>query len=400
MPKSRSRSRSKTRTYTAAGNQTVDSKSRQILFNEFEICTMGRTLLKGDEIFTEGTANALLEKHMKTKKPAGYVNFLIDRMRFGKQSGSGTASNREFLNYREIKQFYNFLSRPNVFMLCVEEEKTGKRSYETYMCKNVSDLTRIHDLVKESTSDPQFLLRSHNAIMTQTLPTVIEADSVSRRSVAADTHIVCTQNDPVYKTPASKASIPIRSKRNNSYSTYAENRMTHRQTSPTRTFYTERRTTTPTNLQYSPYEPRSTSTHPFRISREVQRVVPVRTDTPSVVNARPVQSRIPSLSPEPAYNDDNLYRTSRVVSAKGRSRQIGVEKTRARSLNTESDAGRGYWNDDLTYVVANTYDGPQLDDRGSVYLFSSRHKRSDTNKTNSVDSVPVSFIQILQCALY
>ncbi|THD27485.1 hypothetical protein D915_001697 [Fasciola hepatica] len=386
MPKARSRSRSKARTYTVLGNQTVDARSKQILFNEFEICTMGRTVLKGDEIFTEGTANSLLEKHMKTKKPVGYVNFLIDRMRFGKQSGVGSASNREYLTYREIKQLYTFLSRPNVFMLCVEEEATGKRSYETYMCKNVDDLARIQELIKQSTSDPQFMLRSHNAIMNPMVSTVNEKEPIPKRSGASDNDLIYRHVDPVYRTQNSNTPVTVRSAKSSNYLTYTENRMTHQQTSPNRTVSMEYPVTAPYDSLPSDYGPREIYIQSVTPNRQ-SRVVPIRASTPTVVFTRPVQSRIPSPSPEPA-KDDYLYRNSRVISTKQRSRPSGVEKVRARSLNSEPDTMNTFWRDDLTYLVPNKSDGPEVANRGSVYLYVSRSKRNDTAATNSTDSIP------------
>ncbi|VDP81171.1 unnamed protein product [Echinostoma caproni] len=398
MPKSRSRSRSKARTYTVLGNQTVDARSKQLLFNEFEICTMGRTVLKGDEIFTEGMANSLLEKHMKKKKPVGYVNFLIDRMRFGKQSGSGSASHREYLNYREIKQLYTFLSRPNVFMLCVEEEATGKRSYETYMCKNVDDMTRIQELIKQSTSDPQYLLRAANVVAPPMMSSPPATERVTRKSVATQNTNTFTPARPVSTSPIPDHTLPARSFiPNTAYPNFTDHRVTHQQTSPKLPVRTERPVSRPclSPVHFPPaHQPRQISVQSVEPSRQSQRVVSVRSFSPVFVSTQPHLRLARSPSPfGENENDGHIYRDSRIISTKRPSRLSTMEKPHMRSMSSDPSTVNT-WHDDLTYLVPNTASGPELADRGSVYLYVARSKRNETGATNSTDSIPVSYIHV------
>lgn len=155
------RSRSKSRTYySQVGDQYVDTKSKQLLFQEAQVCTLGRTVLKGNEAFNENTANTLIEKHYKKRKSHGNVYCLVDRIRFQKNKGTTTGSYRKDLTYREIKHFYEFKSRPDMFMLAVEEENSGKRSYESFKCKKVEDVAILHDTIQRASNDPQYLLRN------------------------------------------------------------------------------------------------------------------------------------------------------------------------------------------------------------------------------------------------
>ncbi|KAF6770420.1 hypothetical protein AHF37_10549 [Paragonimus kellicotti] len=230
MPRGRSRSRSrKLSSYPVEGNQLVDAKSKQLLFKEFELSTMGRTVLKGNETFTEGTAISLLEMHLKKKKKTGMVNFLVDRIRFGKKSGSGSAPHREYLTYREIKQCYQFPTYPAIFMLCVDEESSGKRSYETYMCNSQEDADMIIDLIRRATSDPQFLLHQQKSSVTRrisssssdTSPLVVRPNgpiyvSTMNGELPKMRTVFSTYEDPaltVYKTP------PVHTVRTSAFST-------------------------------------------------------------------------------------------------------------------------------------------------------------------------------------
>ncbi|CAH8676851.1 hypothetical protein MS3_00004297 [Schistosoma haematobium] len=128
-----SRNRSKSRTYySQAGDHYVDSKSKQLLFQEAQVCTMGRTILKNNEAFDANAADNLIEKHFKRRKSHGSMYCLVDRVRFQKSKSTGSRSYRSDLTYREINRFYEHKSRPDCFTLGIEDERTGRRSYESY----------------------------------------------------------------------------------------------------------------------------------------------------------------------------------------------------------------------------------------------------------------------------
>ncbi|CAH8627416.1 unnamed protein product [Heterobilharzia americana] len=155
-----SRTRSKSRTYySQVGDHYVDSKSKQLLFQEASTCTMGRTMLKSGEAFDPNAADNLIEKHYKRRKSHGSMYCLVDRVRFQKSRATGSSSYRPDLTYREIKHFYEHRSRPDCFTLGVEDERTGRRTYESYKCKRPEDVGLLRNTIIKAQQDPQYILR-------------------------------------------------------------------------------------------------------------------------------------------------------------------------------------------------------------------------------------------------
>ncbi|CAH8659468.1 unnamed protein product [Schistosoma guineensis] len=160
-----SRNRSKSRTYySQAGDHYVDSKSKQLLFQEAQVCTMGRTILKNNEAFDANAADNLIEKHFKRRKSHGSMYCLVDRVRFQKSRSTGSRSYRPDLTYREINRFYEHRSRPDCFTLGIEDERTGRRSYESYKCKRPEDVGLLRNTILKAQQDPYFLLKDSTAI--------------------------------------------------------------------------------------------------------------------------------------------------------------------------------------------------------------------------------------------
>ncbi|CAH8564149.1 unnamed protein product [Schistosoma turkestanicum] len=160
-----SRNRSKSRTYySQTGDHYVDSKSKQLLFQEAQVCTMGRTLLKNGEAFDPNAADTLIEKHFKRRKSHGSMYCLVDRVRFQKSRSTGSSSYRPDLTYREIVSFYEHRSRPDCFTLGIEDERTGRRSYESYKCKRPEDVGLLRNTILKAQQDPHFLLKDSAAI--------------------------------------------------------------------------------------------------------------------------------------------------------------------------------------------------------------------------------------------
>nr|CAH8874856.1 unnamed protein product [Trichobilharzia regenti] len=160
-----SRARSKSRTYfSQVGDHYVDGKSKQLLFQEAPACTMGRTILKNGEAFDPNAADSLIERHYKRRKSHGSIFCLVDRVRFQKSRSTGSNSYRPDLTYREIKHFYEHRSRPDCFTLGIEDEKTGRRTYESYKCKRAEDVGLLRNTIMKAQQDPQFILRDSTPI--------------------------------------------------------------------------------------------------------------------------------------------------------------------------------------------------------------------------------------------
>ncbi|OON21000.1 hypothetical protein X801_03107 [Opisthorchis viverrini] len=113
-------------------NCTVDKKSQQVIVKDLPLTEIGYTKLKDTESFSGVTARNVFEEHLKKnkKKKSALVHFLFDRMRFTKKG------KHDLLSYREIRDFQRFERHPNLFMLFVIDEKSNKKSYETYACNN------------------------------------------------------------------------------------------------------------------------------------------------------------------------------------------------------------------------------------------------------------------------
>ncbi|TNN20087.1 hypothetical protein EWB00_005450 [Schistosoma japonicum] len=155
-----SRNRSANRTYySQAGDHYVDSKSKQLLFQEAQVCTMGRTVLKNGEAFDANAADTLVEKHFKRRKSHGTMYCLVDRVRFQKSRSTGSSSYRPDLTYREVRRFYEHKSRPDCFTLGIEDERTGRRTYESYKCKRPEDVGLLRNTILKAQQDPQCILK-------------------------------------------------------------------------------------------------------------------------------------------------------------------------------------------------------------------------------------------------
>ncbi|KAF5397532.1 hypothetical protein PHET_08994 [Paragonimus heterotremus] len=388
MPRGRSRSRSrKVSSYPVEGNQLVDAKSKQLLFREFELSTMGRTVLKGNEIFTEGTAISLLETHLKKRKKTGMVNFLVDRIRFGKKSGSGSTSYREYLTYREIKQCYQFPTYPATFMLCVDEESSGKRSYETYMCNTQEDTDIIIDLIRQATSDPQFLLHQQRS-------------SVTRRisSSSSDTlPIVVRSNGPTYVSTMNGEPPKTRTV----FSTYEDPALTVYKTSPvhrvrTSAFSTER-DLSPLRIERIkrdsfesiPKIPEYLSDrrrNKYKSSKN--RISPINMYTPSISDNSPMRLAPRVRSTSPIEISEYPYRSTKEITIYSDTNQYNGHQPqkfsnsppRALSLNP-------VWKSDITYLSTASSKGPEVTDRGSVFMYATRVRRPEKPIATSSESI-------------
>ncbi|VDP67023.1 unnamed protein product [Echinostoma caproni] len=148
----------KQKSYTNEAGMPIDQKTRQIVFYECDVETVKRVHLKTGENFSREGANQVFERGFRKRQARTVLYCLTDRMRFKKQHTIGHTPFRKQLTYREIKHFFVFPSNPNVFMLCVVDEVTGKKLYEMYRCRP-EDVNTICDLTFKASTDPQNILR-------------------------------------------------------------------------------------------------------------------------------------------------------------------------------------------------------------------------------------------------
>ncbi|KAG5444396.1 hypothetical protein CSKR_202997 [Clonorchis sinensis] len=136
-------------------NCPVDKKSQQVIVKDLPLTEIGYTKLKDTETFSETTARNVFEEHLKKnkKKKSAPVHFLFDRMRFTKKG------KHDYLSYREIRDFQRFVHHPNMFMLFVVEEKSNKKSYETYACNNALDVQVVRDILNAANNHPIRILK-------------------------------------------------------------------------------------------------------------------------------------------------------------------------------------------------------------------------------------------------
>ncbi|KAA3679705.1 uncharacterized protein DEA37_0014470 [Paragonimus westermani] len=388
MPRGRSRSRNrKVSSYPVEGNQLVDAKSKQLLFKEFELSTMGRTVLKGNEIFTEGMAISLLETHLKKKKKTGMINFLVDRIRFGKKSGSGLSSHREYLTYREIKQCYQFPMHFAIFMLCVDEESSGKRSYETYMCNTQEDANIIIDLIKQATADPQFLLHQQVPSVTRhispsssdSLPPVIRPNGFNYASAMNGElpkmrTVFSTYEDPVltvYETS------PVHRRRTSAFPA-------ERDFSPLRIERIKRDSfeSIPKNPEYLSERRKNK----YKLSKN--RISPVNIYTPSVSDDPPMRLAPRVRSTSPIEISEYPYRTTKEVIIYSDTNQYNGHHPRKFSHSPPRALSMNpVWKSDITYLSTASARGPEVTDRGSVFMYATRLRRPENPVANSSESV-------------
>ncbi|CAL8102286.1 unnamed protein product [Calicophoron daubneyi] len=150
--------RSRTALLRNDAGQTIDRKTKQLLFYECDVYAIKQVVLRNGENFSEEGANQTFEKYGRKRHNRSVVYCLIDRMRFHRKDSFSLGPFRKQLSYREIKHFFVFPSNPSMFLLCVVDEYSRKRTYELYMCKP-DDVNTICDLTYKASIDPQNILR-------------------------------------------------------------------------------------------------------------------------------------------------------------------------------------------------------------------------------------------------
>ncbi|GAA35032.1 hypothetical protein CSKR_104508 [Clonorchis sinensis] len=349
MPYGRSLSRGRRgSSYPTGEGMLVDASTKQLLLSEVDANKMGRTILRGNELFTEGTANAILERHLRKKKSSGTLNFLVDRIRYKRRTGT---TRGECILYREIKHFYRFPSHPNAFMLCVEQEHTGKRSYETYTCRDASDVNSAQRLVSQARADPHCLL--HNPEQNGRGASTSESDgSYSRYNGRVHGNGITKTVFSSYETP---------------FITQRQSRWDVLQPVVQSPLLIER-TRSVSSLQI--YDPESSPEIPNNISY-IQRVVPVRTEPSANAFSHTLVEEVRSPSPTvpmpvPLEHRDWIiqlpsgeYREAKLINPPPRTKFI-----------------RPSWNDDVTFISkTNSGREPQVTDTGPVYMYVARTQR-------------------------
>ncbi|CAH8638580.1 unnamed protein product, partial [Heterobilharzia americana] len=116
-----------------------------------------------DESFSRILADQLVRKHIKKGHTKITMSCLEDRLKLSKVSPISPYSLRKSVEYKDIINFLVFTSKPGVFMLCIHDSETNKKTYESFCCDDPSDLDKLTRLISSAKHDPTHRLhRNHN----------------------------------------------------------------------------------------------------------------------------------------------------------------------------------------------------------------------------------------------
>ncbi|KAA3675798.1 uncharacterized protein DEA37_0007572 [Paragonimus westermani] len=123
---------------------------------DFPISQLDHTVINPRVPFTKDVAVRLLQQHLEETETKSNATFQYDKIRFDRKGY------RDYLLYRDIRQFYKCDNVPGLFMLYVIDGKSDRHTYESYKCRNPTDLSDIHALISAAMLDRNKTLPANN----------------------------------------------------------------------------------------------------------------------------------------------------------------------------------------------------------------------------------------------
>lgn len=140
-------------------SDSVDKRTKQLLFFETRVCILGRSMLHKDETYTQAKAEVLMNRFYDKRQSHCMLYCLEDSLRFAKTKFIGVQPLRNFVKYKHIRHVFIFEDKPNVFMLCIDSGRSNRRSYEAFKCKRKEDVLALCEIIYKASQDPNSVLR-------------------------------------------------------------------------------------------------------------------------------------------------------------------------------------------------------------------------------------------------
>ncbi|THD27685.1 hypothetical protein D915_001582 [Fasciola hepatica] len=160
---SKSRSGSKARSNQSLNGETIDRKTKQVVFFKSTVCSIAKQMRTSEDAYQEALVGKLLASQLKKRHAHGAeILCLEDRLNFKKTKVFSKAPFRNWVMYSDIEHYFVFPGHDNLFMLVIKSTTPGKSLFETYKCKTAEETTRLRRLVCQACTDPMKKLRSNN----------------------------------------------------------------------------------------------------------------------------------------------------------------------------------------------------------------------------------------------
>ncbi|VDP69166.1 unnamed protein product [Echinostoma caproni] len=160
---SKSHSIGKGRSSQSLNGETIDSKTKQVVFLKSTVCSIAKQLRQSEDAYQEPLIGKLLAGQLKKRHAHGAeICCLEDRLNFKKTKVFSKAPFRNWVLYSEIEHYFVFPGHDTLFMLVIKSNTPGKSMFETYKCKTADETTRLRRLVCQACTDPMKKLRQNN----------------------------------------------------------------------------------------------------------------------------------------------------------------------------------------------------------------------------------------------
>ncbi|THD27408.1 hypothetical protein D915_001873 [Fasciola hepatica] len=141
----------------------VDKKTKQRINFQCKVTPIKQIRLHAGELTTKLQLEAILQQCEPIKLPTCKLYCLDDRIRMSriKTLGSG-GPYHDSLPYSEILSWSNGVDNPDMFAICVEESRRGKRTCEVYQCNRPDHASQITHLINRAHQSAEYRLRQQS----------------------------------------------------------------------------------------------------------------------------------------------------------------------------------------------------------------------------------------------
>ncbi|TGZ46282.1 hypothetical protein CRM22_011117 [Opisthorchis felineus] len=126
----------------------------------FVIYHLGKSVIDQKSAFTKDMAQQFLRQHLDRMPIQTVATFYLDRIQF-KPEGI-----RSELFYRDINQFFKCEEKPGVFMIYVINTEMDRHTFESYQCRDQTEMLEIHALISAAMMNKQQHLRGSDRVPT------------------------------------------------------------------------------------------------------------------------------------------------------------------------------------------------------------------------------------------
>ncbi|GAA33075.1 hypothetical protein CSKR_103023 [Clonorchis sinensis] len=126
----------------------------------FVISHLGKSVIDQKSAFTKDMAQRFLRQHLDRTPIQTVATFYLDRIQFNPEGL------RSELFYRDINQFFKCEEKPGVFMIYVINAEMDRHTFESYQCRDQTEMLEIHALISAAMMNKQQHLRGSDRVPT------------------------------------------------------------------------------------------------------------------------------------------------------------------------------------------------------------------------------------------